>query len=203
MSRDNLSMSRQTCGMVGLVKPDHVDEVVAQWRRERPGVDVSGMAVIGRLSRLEQVIRPRLNEVFARHDLESWEFDVLATLLRNGEPHQLTPGRLLESMMITSGAMTNRIDRLEKRGFVSRDKNPADGRHVLVTLTEKGLRKIDGALVDHAANEHALVVALDATQRDALVDLLRILHHAIVDDADTDRMAEAERVRDRTRSVER
>ena len=76
------------------MEADHVDEIVAQWNRERPEVDVSGMAIIGRITRLSQVIRPRLNAVFAAHDLESWEFDVLATLLRNGPPHQLTPGEL-------------------------------------------------------------------------------------------------------------
>ncbi len=162
---------------------DHVDVIVAQWKRERPDVDVSGMAVIGRLTRLVKVIRPRLDAVFAEHDLESWEFDVLATLLRNGEPHRLTPGELLESMMITSGAMTNRIDRLEERGFVKRVKHPDDGRQVLVTLTKKGMRKVDAALVDHAANERAIIGVLDRDQRDQLIDLLRILHRSVVDDS--------------------
>lgn len=155
---------------------DHVDEVVEQWARERPGVDVSGMAIIGRITRLDKLIRPQLDAVFAQHDLESWEFDVLATLLRNGDPHQLTPGQLLESMMITSGAMTNRIDRLERRGFVKRAKSPTDGRQVLVKLTKKGLKKVDSALIDHAANERAIVDALTPDQRDQLVDLLRRLH---------------------------
>ncbi len=160
---------------------DHVDEILAQWNRERPDVDVSGMAIIGRIARLHQVVRPRLNAVFAKHGLESFEFDVLATLLRNGPPHQLTPGELLESMMITSGAMTNRITRLEERGFVKRRKSSTDGRQVLVTLTAKGRRKVDAALVDHAANELAIVDALDQRQREQLVDLLRALHHTVVD----------------------
>ena len=165
---------------------DQVDDIIAQWHEERPDVDVSGMAIIGRLSRLERLIRPRLSAVFARHGLESWEFDVLATLLRNGEPHQLTPGELLKSMMITSGAMTNRIDRLEKRGFVKRVKNPNDGRQVLVTLTSKGLRKADAALIDHAANERAIVAALTPEQCDQLISLLRTLHHAIADEPPAD-----------------
>lgn len=160
---------------------DHVDEIVEQWNRERPNLDLSGMAIIGRLSRLEQTIRARLNIVFAQHDLESWEFDVLATLVRNGAPHQLTPGQLLDSMMITSGAMTNRIDRLERRGLVQRTKSPTDGRQVLVTLTKTGLKKADAALLDHAANELAIVDALQPDQRDQLVGLLRLLHHAIVE----------------------
>ena len=102
------------------VEPDDVDRIVEQWNRERPDVDVSGMAIIGRLGRIEKSIRVRLDEVFSTHGLESWEFDVLATLLRSGGP--LTPGALLDSMMITSGAMTNRIDRLEQRAFVKRRK---------------------------------------------------------------------------------
>ena len=161
---------------------DHVDEIVEQWGRERPDVDVSGMAVIGRLARLEKLIRPRLNAVFAHHELESWEFDVLATLVRTGAPHQLTPGQLLDSMMITSGAMTNRIDRLEKRGFVTRVKSPDDGRQVLVTLTKKGMRKVDAALVDHAANEREILSSLEPGQRDELIRLLRVLHNAVNDD---------------------
>jgi DNA-binding MarR family transcriptional regulator len=163
------------------MEPDHVGEILEQWNREFPDLDVSGMAIIGRLTRLDKVIQPRLNAVFTQHGLESWEFDVLATLLRNGEPHQLTPGQLLESMMITSGAMTNRIDRLEKRGFVERVKSPSDGRQVLVTLTTKGLNKIEAALVDHAANELAIVKTLDVAQRENLVELLRVLHHAVVE----------------------
>lgn len=166
-----------------MVEPDPVDEIVAQWGRERPDVDVSGMAVIGRLSRLEKVIRPRLNAVFAQHGLEWWEFDVLATLVRRGKPHQLTPGQLLESMMITSGAMTNRIDRLEGRGLVKRVKNPDDGRQVLVTLTKAGLRRADAALVDHAANERAIIAVLDPGQRQQLIDLLRVLCRATADDS--------------------
>ncbi len=163
------------------VIPDHVDEIVEQWGRVRPDVDVSAMAIIGRLGRLERLIRPRLNEIFAEHDLESWEFDVLATLLRSGHPHQLTPGQLLDSMMITSGAMTNRIDRLEKRSLVERVKSPTDGRQVLVTLTPAGMAKVDAALVDHAANELEIVSALDPAERDQLIELLRSLHHAIAD----------------------
>ena len=164
---------------VAVVEHDHVDTIVAQWNRERPGIDVSGMAVIGRLARLNTLIRSRLDEVFAAHDLEFWEFDVLATLLRNGEPHQLTPGQLLDSMMITSGAMTNRIDRLESRGLVERVKNPDDGRQVLVTLTAAGLAKVDAALVDHAANELDLLAALDADQQAQLIELFRVWEDAV------------------------
>lgn len=162
--------------------PDHVDGIIDQWNRERPDVDVSGMEIIGRLGRLERIIRPRLDAVFAEHDLESWEFDVLATLLRNGAPHQLTPGRLLDSMMITSGAMTNRLDRLESRGLVERSKSPDDGRQVLVTLTKTGMRKVDATLVDHAANELEIVSELGARDRATLITLLRRLSLSFTDD---------------------
>ncbi len=157
--------------MVDVMTPDHVDEIVDQWNRERPNVDVSGMAIVGRITRLEKVIHRRLSAVFAQHDIESWEFDVLTTLLRNGPPHQLTPGQLLESMMITSGTMTNRIDRLEKRGLVQRVKSPDDGRLVLVTLTEEGMRKIDAALVDHAANERRLIESLTDNKNRAVSEI--------------------------------
>ncbi len=163
------------------ITPDHVDRIVEQWNRERPGLNLSGMAVIGRLSRLQQLIRPKLAEVFAAHELESWEFDVLATLLRNGKPHQLTPGQLLDSMMITSGSMTNRIDRLEKRGFVKRSRSAEDGRQVLVTLTKSGLKKVDAALVDHTANQQRIVNGLSEEQVDQLEDLLRALYEVVVE----------------------
>jgi len=167
------------------MESDRVDEIVAQWHRERPGLDVSGMEVIGRLSRLDRAIRPLLEKVFAQHDLESWEFDVLATLLRHGAPHQLTPGQLMDSVMITSGAMTNRIDRLEQRGLVAREKNPDDRRQVLVTLTGTGRKKVGAALVDHAANEARIVSALDSTQRSQFIEALRVLSLAVAERGDS------------------
>lgn len=159
----------------GIDSGDHVDLVVSMWSRERPDLDVSGMAVIGRIGRLERVIRPQLNEVFASHGLESWEFDVLATLRRSGEPFQLTAGALLDLMMITSGTMTNRIDRLEQRGFITRDKDPGDKRVVLVTLTDEGLAKIEAAVVDHVDNESRIVSVLSKPQQTELIKLLRLL----------------------------
>jgi DNA-binding MarR family transcriptional regulator len=158
---------------------DRVDEIVAQWSANRPDLDTSGMAIIGRLSRLDKLIRPLLDRAFADHGLESWEFDVLATLLRSGEPHQLTPGQLLESTMVTSGAMTNRLDRLEQRGFVTRAKSPDDGRQVLVSLTAAGRITVDAAVTAHANNERRIVSALSPHQQQQLVGILRQLHVAI------------------------
>lgn len=154
---------------------DHVDQIISQWQQERPDVDVSAMAVIGRVSRIERAVRPRLEEVFATHGLESWEFDVLATLRRHGAPYRLTAGQLLDATMITSGAMTHRIDRLQSRGYVERTKHPDDGRLVLVGLTASGLDVVDRALVDHAANEDRLLTALSDRQRTELTKLLRVL----------------------------
>ena len=158
---------------------DHVDSIIEQWGRERPDVDVSGMALVGRVARLTQTLRPLLDEVFARHGLESWEFDVLATLRRSGAPYRLSAGELVESMMITSGTMTNRINRLEERGLIERVKDPTDGRVVLVALTEQGFELVDAALVDHAANELHLTGVLSKPDREQLDRLLRRLQVAL------------------------
>lgn len=155
---------------------DPVDLILDQWQRERPDVDLSGMAIIGRISRIERRLQARLNEVFARHGLEAWEFDVLATLRRSGSPYRLTAGQLLDSMMITSGAVTHRINRLEARGLIRREPDPQDGRVVHVTLTDDGFRTVEAALPDHAANEAAIVAALSERDRVTLTRLLRRLH---------------------------
>jgi DNA-binding MarR family transcriptional regulator len=170
-------MSREVWASVFPVESDHVDRIVEQWREQRPDVDVEGMAIIGRISRLEQMVRPLLARVFAKHGLEAWEFDVLATLRRHGPPFQLTAGDLMATMMITSGAVTNRIDRLEGRGLIRRSRDSSDGRVVLVGLTDTGLDKVDAALVDHVANEVELIAKLDPKERETLIRLLRKLHH--------------------------
>jgi DNA-binding MarR family transcriptional regulator len=158
---------------------DGVDAILEQWRRERPDVDLSGMAIIGRISRLERMLRPLLDTVFAAHGLESWEFDLMATLRRSGKPYRLSAGQLLDSMMISSGAATNRIDRLEAREFVTRTSDPDDGRRVLVTLTKAGLRTIDAAVTEHTANEAELVARLAPAERADLEIALRRLHDAL------------------------
>jgi DNA-binding MarR family transcriptional regulator len=162
---------------------DAVDELLDQWRRERPDVDVSGMAIIGRISRIERRLRPRLGEVFARHGLEAWEFDVLATLRRSGPPFALTAGELLESMMVTSGGVTHRIKRLEQRGLVRREPDSRDRRIVHVSLTDDGHHLIDAALPDHADNETRLLSGLSDRDRQTLARLLRRLHNLLDHDA--------------------
>jgi DNA-binding MarR family transcriptional regulator len=158
---------------------DAVDVIIEQWARERPDLDVSPMGIVGRLGRLHRLVTSELDRVFAQHGLESWEFDVLATLRRSGSPFTLTPGELLATMMVSSGTMTNRIDRLEGRGLVARRPDATDGRIVNVKLTRSGRTLIDRALPDHLANEQALLAGLSATQQSALESTLRSLLTAL------------------------
>ena len=161
---------------------DHLDDIVRQWNRERPDLDVSPMAVIGRITRVERSIRRRLEAVFAEHGLEGWEFDVPATLLRSGEPYELTPGQLLRSTMVTSGAMTNRLDRLEARGLVTRTPSRTDRRVVLVALTPAGHQLINRAVEAHVANEHTILTGLTDRQRLELARLLQRLEASVSED---------------------
>ncbi|HEX6360480.1 MarR family transcriptional regulator [Actinophytocola sp.] len=152
---------------------DHVDQVLAQWAAVRPDLDVSPMGVIGRLSRLARVFDGELSRTFATHDLDRPSFDVLATLRRNDAP--LTPATLMRSSMITSGAVTQRLDRLAARGLVTRTPSPTDGRVVHVSLTAEGRALIDRALPDHVATEHRLLASLTPEERDTLATTLRNL----------------------------
>jgi DNA-binding MarR family transcriptional regulator len=154
---------------------DAVDAILDQWGVERPDVDVSAIAVIGRISRLEKRLAGELARVFAAHGLENWEYDVLATLRRSGAPYELTVGEMLESMMLASGTISHRIDRLEGRGLVERRPDPKDGRVVRVRLTRAGKALQERALVDHAANEERLLSGLTSREREQLAALLRRL----------------------------
>lgn len=154
---------------------DHVDRVLAQWAAQRPDLDVSPMAVIGRLTRAERRIGAELARTFAEHELDRASFDVLATLRRSDPPHRLTPTQLMRSAMVTSGAITQRLDRLEARGLVVRAPNEADGRGTHVSLTDAGRALIDRALPDHVATEERLLAGLDDAERDALASTLRRL----------------------------
>jgi DNA-binding MarR family transcriptional regulator len=152
---------------------DAVDRIIEQWQRERPDLDVSPMGIIGRVGRLEKLLDPLLYEVFRQYGLHRGEFDVLATLRRAGEPYRLTPTALFQTMMVSSGGMTNRIDRLESAGLVRREPDPNDRRGTLVVLTPKGLEIVDGAVESHTANEHRLLAGLTAEERATLTALLR------------------------------
>jgi len=155
---------------------DRAGKAIAQWQRERPDLDVSPMAVIGRLNEVSSLIsRERLAPLFARFGLQAGEFDVLATLRRSGSPFALTPTALYEAAMVTSGAMTNRLDRLEKAGLIRRMPHPQDRRGLLVQLTDEGLGLIDRAVEAHVENEHAILAALNPKERKMLAGLLEKL----------------------------
>lgn len=154
---------------------DPVDRLLAQWGRERPDLDVSPMGVVGRISRLARRIDLAQRATFARYELDPAGFDVLATLRRTGEPYALTPGALMRSAMVTSGAITQRLDRLEERDLVTRGPHPEDGRGVLVTLTAAGRELVDRVLPDHLATEQRLLAGLSATDRADLARLLRAM----------------------------
>jgi len=144
-----------------------------QWRREKGDLETGPMVLLGRLAEAALVItRDRLNPLFREFGLQPGEFDVLATLRRSGAPHALTPTDLYEAAMISSGSMTNRIDRLEKAGLVRRTGNPADRRGTLVSLTPKGLDLIDRALAAHIANQQAIVAPLGREEQEQLSALL-------------------------------
>lgn len=158
---------------------DHVDEVLAQWRAERPDLDVSPMAVIGRLSVAARLVEEELARTFADHDLDAASFDVLATLRRSGAPYQLTPTELMRSAMITSGAISQRLHRLETRGYVTRTPSSADRRGVQVTLTDTGAAAIDAALPHHLQTENRILTGLTPQQRTDLTETLHDLIHSL------------------------
>lgn len=148
-------------------------KAVEQWRKERPDLDASPMAVLGALREAANLIsRDRLAPVFARFGLQSGEFDVLATLRRSGPPYALTPTALYEATMVTSGAITARLDRLEKAGLIGREPHPADRRGVIVQLTDKGKALIDEGMTAHVENEHRILSGLTRDERDTLAALL-------------------------------
>ena len=155
--------------------PDEVDAIVDAWQRQRPDVDVSAMQVLSRVSRLARHLDLARKQAFAAHDLETWEFDVLAALRRTGPPHDLSPGRLVAETMVTSGTMTNRIDRLAERGLVERHPDPHDRRGVLVRLTSSGRRTVDAALDELLDHERSILAALDRAEATRLADALRTL----------------------------
>src|SRR6516165_10642280 len=154
---------------------DEVDDLVVAWQAERPGLDVQPMQVLSRVARLERHLDRARRSAFAAHGLEPWEFDVLAALRRQGQPYELSPGALLRTTLVTSGTMTNRVDKLKEAGLVRRRPDPEDKRGVLVTLTAAGQTRVDAALASLLEAEQALLAPLPPASREALADLLRAL----------------------------
>jgi len=151
---------------------DHVARIQAEWARERPDLDVSPQGVIGRLHRLAGHLTEQLLVVYRRFGLGEGEFDVLAALRRAGPPFERAPGELARFTMVTTGAMTKRLDRLERDGLVARRRSTADGRGRVVALTTAGRELIDRAFTEHMANEHRLLTELTDHEKATLEALL-------------------------------
>jgi DNA-binding MarR family transcriptional regulator len=154
---------------------DEVDRLVEAWGRERPDLDLGPMEVLSRVSRLDHHLDAARRAAFTAHGVEPWEFDVLAALRRAGAPYELSPGRLLRETLVTSGTMTNRVDRLVARSFVERLPDPRDRRGVLVRLTDRGRETVDGALAGLLDQESRLLSALTPAELRQLAGLLRRL----------------------------
>ncbi len=154
---------------------DEVDRIVAAWRRERPDVDVSPMHVLSRVSRVAHHVDQARKASFSAHEIEPWEFDVLSALRRSGDPYELSPGRLVAETLVTSGTMTNRIDRLAARGLVDRRRDPADRRGVLVRLTAAGRSRVDAAVSELLEREAELLAGVDPAALERLTADLRDL----------------------------
>ena len=151
---------------------DHVSRLLAQWATERPDLDVSPMGVIGRVHRLAERLNGELRPVFADAGLGDGDFDVLATLRRSGAPYRLTPGELAATSMVTSGAVTKRVDRLVGAGLVTRQVSASDARSREVALTPAGLELIDRLVEAHVANEWRLLAGLSPDEQRLLAGLL-------------------------------
>ena len=154
---------------------DAIDGILEQWRRERPDLDLSAMDVFGRLAQAMRLMVPQVDRVFTKRELRQGEFDVLAALRRAGAPYTLIPSELSEVLMMSRAGMTNRLDRLEAAGLVERNLDPADRRSFRVRLTEEGLRIVDDALTEHAANLARLASPLTREDMDTLTVLMRKL----------------------------
>jgi len=154
---------------------DEIDRIVEEWKRERPDLDVSPTETLQRITRLSLLQGVSFARVFAPYGVSFGEYLVLAALRRAGPPYRMNPTSLFNAVILSSGAMTNRLDRLESAGLVERQPDPTDRRGRLVALTYRGRELVDAAVVDHLANEHRLLGALDAAERQELTALLRKL----------------------------
>jgi DNA-binding MarR family transcriptional regulator len=155
------------------VDRDEVDRLVEAWSRERPNLDIGPLEVLSRVTRLARHLDRARRAAFADHGLHVWEFDVLAALRRAGPPYALSPRQLMGWTLVTSGTMTNRVDRLVDRGLAERRPDSRDRRGVRVVLTAEGRERVDAALADLLAQEQAILAALTSEQRDTLAALLR------------------------------
>ncbi|WP_232376559.1 MarR family winged helix-turn-helix transcriptional regulator [Amycolatopsis aidingensis] len=151
---------------------DQLDRVLAQWHAARPDLDPAPMGIVGRIQRASRLLERGLSAYFAEYGLQLWEFDILATLRRAG---RMTAGTLVEASMVTSGAITNRIDRLVARELVTREVDPGSRRRVVIDLSVRGRELVDDILLGHVDNENRLLAALNPEEREQLARLLRTL----------------------------
>ncbi len=154
---------------------DEVDRIVGAWNEQRPDLDFSPLAVLSRMDRLSKHLDRARRDVFRRSDLEAWEWDVLAALRRAGAPYRLSPKQLLQQTLVSSGTMTNRIDRLVARSLVRREADPGDRRSILVILTDEGRIRADAAITRLVDVEAELLQSLTRSDRERLATLLRKL----------------------------
>lgn len=154
---------------------DEVDRIVDSWVRERPDLDFTPLQVLSRVARLSKHLDRARRTAFSKSELESWEFDVLSALRRAGSPYELSPKALLQQTLVSSGTMTNRIDRLVERGLVTRRSAPNDGRGILVGMTPEGLAHVDAAITALLDAEAALLATLPSVEQERLAGLLRKL----------------------------
>ena len=161
---------------------DQVDRILEQWNIEKPELDVSPMAVIGRLSRTALAVESRLSATFVRYGLDASTFDVLATLLRSGAPYRIAPAALARDAMISTSAVAQRLNKLQARGLVSREANPDDGRGTLVALTDAGKQLIEAAIAPHVETERAITAILSGEEQALLVGLLQRISDAATGD---------------------
>ena len=154
---------------------DEVDRIVGAWERERPDLDFAPLQVLSRVARLARHLDRARRAAFAASELESWEFDVLSALRRAGAPYQLSPKSLLQQTLVSSGTMTNRIDRLVARELVERRADPGDGRGILVLMTDLGRERVDAAISELVLGEAELLDGLSSGDQEKLAALLRKL----------------------------
>ena len=157
---------------------DRIDELVAQWRVVKPDLDAGVMAEVARIQHVARLMTERIAAMAAQHDIHIGEGDVLFTLFRAGPPHRLSPTELADSTLVTTGTMTSRLDKLERRGLVRRIPNPDDRRGVVIELTDEGRAQVDALVAEHVANEEQMLSALSDREREQLQRLARkLLHH--------------------------
>jgi DNA-binding MarR family transcriptional regulator len=164
------------------VQPDRIQLLVAQWRQERPELDVEAMTLVARILTVAAQVSQRIEALAKEHEMTSAEGDVLFTLRRAGAPYTLSPTTLAKSLLVSSGTMTNRLDRLERRALIERRANPRDRRAVEIVLTRKGLQQVDEAITEHVARETEMLSGLTSAERTRLDTILRKLGEGLQGD---------------------